>query len=210
VAHREGHPDLTGGEAYYYAGVQEWNAKARFCKIVYVNQFVANAQALGRRAPENMEFLDFRKGTDVEFGQSIYEPFGIAQIEPISFGGICVFTGLCGCAGFVRKAAAAAGGKGHHCENAIEVDYTKLPAAMHGQSVAELMKIDRTTREEIEHAIGEAVAGELFKRLPRTPEDFERLREMGGKLGAEMSWDAVAKNYVLPGMERAMAGTGGA
>ena len=42
--------------------------------------------------PADMEFMDIRKGSDAEFGQSIYEPFGIAQVEPISFGGICVFS----------------------------------------------------------------------------------------------------------------------
>jgi hypothetical protein len=26
--------------------------------------------------PADMEFMDIRKGSDVEFGQSIYEPFG--------------------------------------------------------------------------------------------------------------------------------------
>jgi glycogen synthase len=211
VAHREGHPDLTGGEAAYYAGVQEWNAKARFCKIVYVNQFVVNAQSLGNRAPAEMDFLDFRKGSDAEFGQSIYEPFGIAQVEPISFGGICVFTQLCGCAGFVRKAAAAVGGgKAKECANALEVDYTKLPERLRKQSVASLMSMDLNSREEIEQAIAGEVAAELFKRLPRTAADFERLLANGAKLGAEMNWDAVAKNYVLPGMDRAMAGGGGA
>lgn len=211
VAHREGHPDLTGGEAAYYCGVQEWNAKARFCKVVYVNQFVVNALSLGKRAPADMDFLDFRKGSDAEFGQSIYEPFGIAQVEPISFGGICVFTELCGCAGFVRKAAAASGWTGKKdCPNAIEVDYTQLPASMQDHSIPELIKMDRSTRDEIERATGEKIAAELFKRLPRTPEEFETLVANGAKLGEEMNWDAVARNYVLPGMDRAMAGKGGA
>ena len=49
-----------------------------------------------------MEFMDIRKGSDVEFGQSIYEPFGIAQLEPLTFGAICVFSNVCGCAGFFR------------------------------------------------------------------------------------------------------------
>jgi hypothetical protein len=209
AAHREGHPDLTGGEAAYYAGVQEWNAKARFCKILYVNQFVVNAKSLGQRAPAEMDFLDFRKGSDAEFGQSIYEPFGIAQVEPISFGGICVFTHLCGCAGFVRQAATAAGNTAGESPNAIEVNYTQLPKPMQGHSVADLLRMDRVTRDEIEQEIAGDVAAELFKRLPRTQEDFARLIASGAKLGAEMSWDAVAKNYVLPGMDRAMSGTGG-
>ena len=211
TAHREGHPDLTGGEAAYYAGVQEWNAKSRFCKIVYVNQFVVNAQSLGVRAPTELDFLDFRKGSDAEFGQSIYEPFGIAQVEPISFGGICVFTHLCGCAGFVRKAAAAAGlsadGKG--CRNAIEVNYTRLPEKLRSQSIADLLAMDRSARDEIEQTIAAEVAADLFERLPRTRADFEGLVASGAKLGMEMNWDAVAKNYVLPGMDRAMRGSGG-
>ena len=53
-----------------------------------------------------MRFLDIRMGSDAEFGQSIYEPFGIAQVEPISFGGICVFTDVSAAvSGFVKKAA---------------------------------------------------------------------------------------------------------
>jgi hypothetical protein len=210
VAHREGHPDMTGGEAYYYLGVQEWNVKARHCKVVYINQFVDTTRALGTRPPADMDVLDFRKGTDVEFGQSIYEPFGIAQVEPISFGGICVFTELCGCAGFVRQAYRAAGGGNKPCANAIEVDYTHLPEKLRHQSIAELMRMDIQSRMELEGAVAEKVATELFERLPRTAGDFEKLVASGAKLGAQMSWDAVARHYVLPGMDRAMEGRGGA
>ena len=38
--------------------------------------------------PADMEFLDIRRGSDLEFGQSIYEPFGIAQVEPLTYGAI--------------------------------------------------------------------------------------------------------------------------
>jgi hypothetical protein len=154
--------------------------------------------------PADMDFLDIRKGSDAEFGQSIYEPFGIAQVEPISFGGICVFTGLCGCAGFVRKAA---GNK--PCTNAIEVDYTRLPERMRSQGIPELLKMDEWTRAEIEQSVASDIADELFRRLPRTQKDFETLIASGGKLGAEMGWDSVSRNFVLPGMARAMAGSGG-
>src|SRR5207244_1851549 len=144
-------------------------------------------------------------GSDAEFGQSIYEPFGIAQVEPISFGGICVFTELCGCAGFVRKAHAAVaksnGGGDKPCPNAIEVDYTQLPENMRNLSVAQLLKMDRNTRNDIEGAIASEIAEELFKRLPRMPKEFEALIAHGAKMGAEMSWDAVSKNYVLPGLD---------
>ncbi len=213
AAHREGHPDLTGGEANFYLGIQELNARGRACKIMYINQFIIDSATLGTRAPAGIDFLDFRKGSDAEFGQSIYEPFGIAQVEPISFGGICVFTELCGCAGFVRQAHKAVTGNlggGNKCPNAIEVDYTQLPESMRTQTVAELLKMDRTTREQIETTVAAQIAEELFKRLPRTPKDFETLVASGAKLGAEMNWDSVAKNYVLPGLERAAKGKGGA
>ncbi|MCL2639848.1 MAG: hypothetical protein FWD53_03290 [Phycisphaerales bacterium] len=203
VAHREGHPDLTGGEAAFYAGVQEWNARGRQCKVVYINQFMEDGQSLGNRAVKGLDFLDMRKGSDVEFGQSIYEPFGIAQVEPISFGGICVFTGLCGCAGFVHRA-----GKGD-VKNAISVDYTKLPKAMKGKTIAELLRMDRAMREEIEGLVADDIAAELNRRLPRSEKDMEELLTNGGRLGEGMSWDVVARDFVLLGMDRAMAGKGG-
>ncbi len=102
VVHREGLPDLSNGEAAYYQGVQEFNARSRNVKVVFINQFGFEQKVCGMRMPADMEFMDIRKGSDAEFGQSIYEPFGIAQVEPISFGGICVFTqrvrlrGFCG------------------------------------------------------------------------------------------------------------------
>ncbi len=205
IAHREGWPDLSGGEATFYVGVQAWNARARHCKIVYINQFGFNPSACGNRIPADMDFLDIRKGSDAEFGQSIYEPFGIAQVEPISFGGICIYTSLCGCAGFVDKAA---GGK--KLPNFMSVDYTQLPPAIQKQSIEMLLKMSRTTREEIEVTTAAQIAAELYTRLPRTHKDFATLIETGGKLGENMSWDAVAKNYVIPGMDHALAGKGGA
>jgi len=88
VAHREGLPDLSAGEAAFYTGVQAFNARSRNIKIVFVNQFGWDRESCGRNMPEDMTFLDIRKGTDLEFGQSIYEPFGIAQLEPLAFGGL--------------------------------------------------------------------------------------------------------------------------
>ena len=93
--------------------MQEFNAQSRNVKVVFINQFGFDRKPCGERMPADMEFMDIRKGSDAEFGQSIYEPFGIAQVEPISFGGICVFTNVCGCAGFVEKAAGGADAQRH-------------------------------------------------------------------------------------------------
>jgi hypothetical protein len=196
VVHREGLPDLSGGEAAYYQGVQEFNACARNIKVVFINQFGFDSRVCGLRMPADMEFMDIRKGSDVEFGQSIYEPFGIAQVEPISFGGICVFSECCGCAGFVNKATG-----GQPTPNVIVADYTELPnKALRPE---QLMAIGQPQRDEVEHMVAEKVAADLIQRLPRTPQEFEQFIDRGHKLAEQMSWDVVARDYVLPGILRA-------
>jgi hypothetical protein len=196
VVHREGLPDMSNGEAAYYEGVQEFNARSRNVKVIFINQFGFDQATCGQRMPADMEFMDIRKGSDVEFGQSIYEPFGIAQVEPISFGGICVFSNVCGCAGFVDKA-----NDSKPTPNVIVADYTDLP----GKSIRpeELLNIGKIERDEIEHAVAQRVASELLERLPRTPAEFEKFIERGYALAQKMSWDAVARDYVLPGIQRA-------
>jgi len=195
VVHREGLPDLSNGEAVYYQGVQEFNAQSRNVKVVFVNQFGWEQKLCGNRMPADMEFMDIRKGSDAEFGQSIYEPFGIAQVEPISFGGICVFTNICGCAGFVEKAA------GGSTPNVIVADYTDLPRK--DLRPEQLMNIGQPQRDEIENVVAKRVAADLMARLPRTPKEFEPFIERGHELASKMSWDVVAREYVLPGIQRA-------
>jgi hypothetical protein len=196
VVHREGAPDLSGGEAVYYQGVQEFNAKSRNVKVVFVNQFGFEQRLCGQRMPRDMEFIDIRKGSDAEFGQSIYEPFGIAQVEPISFGGICVFSSVCGCAGFVHKANG-----GQPTPNVIIADYTDLPQK--GLRPEQLLAIGQPQRDEVEHVVAEQVAIELIHRLPRTPAEFAPFIERGHDLASKMSWDVVARDYVLPGIQKA-------
>lgn len=199
VVHREGLPDLSTGEAVYYQGVQEFNAQSRNVKVVFINQFGFEQRLCGTRMPPDMEFMDIRKGSDAEFGQSIYEPFGIAQVEPISFGGICIFSNICGCAGFVAKASEK--GIGRTTPNAIVADYTALP--QQGLRPEQLMSIGQLQRNEIENKVAENVARQLMDRLPRTPAEFEPFLERGYELAQQMSWDAVARDYVLPGIARA-------
>ncbi|HEX8523154.1 MAG TPA: hypothetical protein VF669_12930 [Tepidisphaeraceae bacterium] len=196
VVHREGLPDLSTGEATYYQGVQQFNAQSRNLKVVFINQFGFDQRVCGTRMPADMEFMDIRKGSDAEFGQSIYEPFGIAQVEPISFGGICVFSECCGCAGFVNRATG-----GQPTPNVIVADYTDLPSKTYRPE--QLLAIGQAQRDEIENAVAEKVARELMERLPRTPKEFEEYIDRGYALAQQMSWDVVAREYVLPGIARA-------
>ena len=196
VAHREGGSDLSGGEAAYYEGVQEFNARSRMVKVIFINQFGFDEKTCGQRMPAGMEFMDIRKGSDAEFGQSIYEPFGIAQVEPISFGGICIFSNVCGCAGFVNRA-----NDGKPTPNVIVADYTALPD--HSVRPEQMMSIGRPQRDEIENREAERVAVELVNRLPRSPQEFDQFIERGYQLAQKMNWDHVANEYVIPGILRA-------
>jgi hypothetical protein len=196
VVHREGLPDLSNGEAAYYTGVQEFNAQSRNVKVVFINQFGFDSKTCGTRIPLDMEFMDIRKGSDAEFGQSIYEPFGIAQVEPISFGGICVFSNVCGCAGLVDKIT-----NGAPTPNVIVADYTEL--SERDLRPEHLMNIGQPQRDAIEHVVSEKVARQLIERLPRSPREFEQFIQRGYDLAQHMSWDAVARDYIVPGIERA-------
>jgi len=193
VAHREGLPDLTGGEALFYAGVQAFNARSRNCKVVYINQFGFDREHCGDRMSERMEFWDIRKGSDLEFGQSVYEPFGIAQLEALSFGSICVMSNVCGCAGFVEKASDSGG-----CPNVIVADYTALRPPR--DTIDAYINLTRAQRETNNEVVAEQVAGEILSRLPRTAKEKAAFLRRGYELASRMSWDVVARDYFIPAM----------
>ena len=198
VAHREGMPDLSGGEALYYAGVQEFNAKSRNIKVIFINQFDFNRASCGLRMPADMEFMDIRKGSDVEFGQSIYEPFGIAQLEPLTFGGLCVMTNVCGCAGFVKDIAGSS-----PVPNVIIADYTDLNGTG-GKDIDAMLKIDKAERDYIEHKVSGKVALEICSRLPKNDDEFNRMLQSGYELARHMGWESVVERYVLKSLNKAV------
>ncbi len=202
VAHREGWPDLSGGEAKFYTAIQQFNASSRNIKIVFINQFGFSRKHCGLNMPEDMDFMDIRKGTDVEFGQSIYEPFGIAQLEPLTFGGICVFTGVCGCSGFVGDAISTfppAGRAG--LKNIIVADYTNI-GFENSSNIDGLLRIDRAMRDRIEQAQSRTIAEQILLRLPETESETEQLIQAGYLLANNMSWDIVVNNYLLPSLDK--------
>ena len=85
--------------------------------------------------------------------------------------------------------------------NVIVADYTELPER--SLRPEQMMSIGQPQRDEIEDHVAQKVAKELYERLPRTPQEFAEFLERGYVLAKLMSWDAVAKDYVVPGVERA-------
>ena len=147
--------------------------------------------------PADIEFLDIRKGSDVEFGQSIYEPFGIAQLEPLTYGSLCVFTGVCGCAGFVRDVTG-----GQAVRNVLLADYTDLGDHPY-RDVEDLLQIDRQVRDRIEAAEAARLAREILERLPKNEAELDGMICEGYRLAYNMSWDVVVRKYLLNDLSRA-------
>jgi hypothetical protein len=191
VAHREGWPDLSGGEAEFYTAIQQFNARSRNIKAVFINQFGFDRKSCGHRMPEDMEFLDIRKGSDVEFGQSVYEPFGISQFEPLTFGAICVASNVCGCTGFLRDVTG-----GRAVKNVILADYTNLGDHEY-EDIEDLVQIDKMVRDRIEAAEAARIAAEIVARLPQNETELAEMIREGHRLARNMSWDVVVKTYLL-------------
>jgi len=196
VAHHEGLPDLSGGEAAIYTGVQEFNAKGRNVKLLYINQFGFSPDTCGMRMPADMEFMDIRRGTDIEFGQSIYEPFGISPLEPLTFGALCVISNVSGCAGFVQAV----------CEdelppNVIIADYTDLDEP--GLEVDDLLALDQAKRDQVEGRVARRVAEKILRRLPKDNQELAERIKLGYSVAHQMNWEKVAEDYFLRAVERA-------
>jgi len=197
IAHREGWPDLSGGEADFYTLVQQFNARSSNIKIIFINQFGFSQKKCGKKMPENMEFMDIRKGSDAEFGQSIYEPFGISQLEPLTFGGICVFSSVCGCSGFLRDIT-----DGQNVKNVITADYTALNGFNY-EDIEDFMQINQSVREQTEANVSGKIAKELIQRLPQSDAELESMIHTGYSLAKNMSWDMVVENYLLKSLQKA-------
>ena len=195
VDHLPGPPDLVGPEVEFWAAVLDFNRGARAVRVVFVNQFGWDRENCGARMPEEMDFMDLRKGTDVEFGQSIYEPFGIAQVEPLGFGALCVVSSVCGCRGFAASAA-----EGAEAPNLIVADYVTLPGAM---ALDDLRHIGLSERSRIEAERSREVAEEILRRLPASDAQRAEAIRQGRRVAGNMSWNRVCTDLLLPGLDRA-------
>lgn len=198
LAHREGDPDLTGGEAEFYRQVQAFNTRCRNVKVIYVNQFGFDRARAGHRVPEDLEFLDLRRASDLEFGLSLYEPFGISPLEPLAYGGLCLVSTSCGCAGFVRQVAGS-----KRTPNVIFGNYIDL--LRRPRTVKDALAIGAEERRDVEVKLAEQLADQVLQRLPEDEAQERKLTQSGYELAHRMSWDVVAERFVFPAVRRACA-----
>jgi hypothetical protein len=199
VGHRADNGDLLDLEiSYFFDGVEPFNARAQASRVVLVNQFGWSQERCGKRMPAEMEFMDIRKGSDLEFGQSIYEPFGIAQVEPLSFGALCCVSNVCGCVGFVERAA----GGLDNAPNLVVADYCTLPQGYWLGSPYDALSINQGVRDWIESNNSVVAAQRIFERLPRDAAQSEALLAQGRQIAQAMSWEVVARDYLVPGLRK--------
>jgi len=194
LVHREGLPDLSPGELAFDLQVRAFSARARAIKVLFVNQFGWDPASCGETMPADMEFLDLRRGSDVEFGQSIYEPFGIAQVEPLSFGSISVVSDVCGCIGFVERST-----RGREIRGFVRGNYTRLEGNL-DIGAARALGAEAAQKAEAEES--RRVAAVLAGRLPVSQTQARALLRQGFETAKGMSWERVGADYFLPALAR--------
>ena len=192
LVHREGGSDLSSGELKFDLLVRAFNARTHAVKALFVNQFGWDRQSCGAFLPANAEFADLRRGSDAEFGQSIYEPFGISQVECLSSGTISVVSDVCGCRGFVRQAAGEAGLGGF-----IEGAYTQLDETDRASQPIGVRECTQT-----EAVQSQVVASALASQLSAGATGRKKLLAEGYAAAQKMSWEHVAEDMLLPVLRR--------
>ncbi len=188
VLHREGWPDLIGAEKDTYNQLQVFNSRSKAIKGVFINQFGFDRSRCGKRIPEDSEFSDTRIASDAEFGLSIYEPFGIAQIETIPFGGISVLSSSCGSAKFIQQKFNDAPIKPF-----CIVDYISAGRKLSYNALKNLTINERT---EMERSVLSGHAKEIFNSLPLTDDKRQQYLSNAQKHAHAISWEASAQSYI--------------
>jgi hypothetical protein len=199
--HREGWPDLIEAEAALYKVIAQFNAHSRASKIVLINQLGFDRDRIGESFPPGLSFADLRHGSDLEFGQSVYEPFGIAQLEPLSSGALCVVSDVCGCVGFTRQAVGLLrlslpiSERQDVIPNLIMGEYSKL-----NHHNVDPLNVSRAMRDEVERSASQTLARLITEHLPRSDAQKQKLMAHGFALAQRMSWDVVASEQLLPAL----------
>jgi len=196
--HHEGYPDLVGSEIPFYQAVEHFNRESRAVKAVFVNQFGWDQERCGTKMPAEMSFADLRQGSDLEFGQSIYEPFGIAQFEPLPYGALCVVSSACGCVGFANRVTTDIG------RGIVVADYISLPQNLEVRTWQDALLIGQETRDLVERYRAREAAQTIAANLPQSESDRARALAWGQAVCQRMTWEVVVSEYMLPALARAL------
>jgi hypothetical protein len=192
LEHREGWPDLVGYEIEIYKLVKSFNETSKNIKAIFINQFGVSKRKCPTLFTEDIETRDLRIGSDIELGMSIYEPFGIAHIEVLPFGGFSILSTSCGVSFFLEKSF----------ENTFKPYFT-LDFISTGKNLS--LESLKTLTEEKRYALEEYYIAnnisKIFEKIPKTLKDKERFFKIISKEGYKLNWDYVIKTYFIPQIE---------
>jgi hypothetical protein len=183
-----------GFEEGIYDALTVFNATSRAIKGVFINQFGFSRAVCGERMPAEMQLFDLRAGSDVELGFSIYEPFGIAQLETFPYGGLPLLSRTCGSADLLEQVIPPGE------ELALAVDFTRIPPGADGRwaSPEALLAMNREDRNHIEDEITRKQAPEIFNCLMRRRELDDRLLELHQERAPALGWESIVSERILP------------
>lgn len=186
--------DLRAEERALWRAIERLNHDfAGTAHLLYVNQFGWGPGLLGALDPLESSFADLRRGTDVELGLSVYEPFGIAPLEPYFAGAQCLLSDACGCAHELLALGAG--------ETVVIGRFTA-----HDLDPAE---VDDAARRAIEERVYGELAEALGSRLPPAAGPLDEsawLARRAAQLAAvapyreALSWRAAVERGLLPAL----------
>ena len=143
--------------------------------------------------PEDAEFIDLRIGSDAEFGFSIYEPFGIAQLETLPFGGIAALSTSCGCSYFITKALKKSDSK-------LYALFDFVNGIESIKKITNLSQITTDQRFQLERELFQNIGKSFFNILPKTDSDrlihLDKVQENLEVFG----WENIASSINFSGL----------
>ncbi len=189
ILHKKEWPDLVGMEQSIYEQISVFNARSKNIKALFVNQFGFDKRKCGNRVPEYLSFKDLRVGSDIELGMSIYEPFGIAQLETIPFGGKALVSTSCGNASLLKEAFANQKNKPYILANFIDT--------FNNKSIHNLENLDIHQRTAYENKVLEELAQNIFENLDFSNQDRNKALDQVQEHMNNISWEAIVNRIDL-------------
>lgn len=193
AAHRPGWPDLVGREKEVYEHLQLFNARAKALRGVFLNQFGFGRALCGSRVPGELDFTGLRAGADCELGFSVYEPFGIAQLETIPFGGAAALSSSCGCAYMLEKLFKDASARPYRVVDFIGQGRESL-------EYDSLRELPSGERDRVELAALSNAAEEIFSVLPLSEEKRKEYIDNFNAYSGATDWEGIVRDYFLPNL----------
>jgi len=200
VMHKKGWPDCIGYEEDIYDYFQLFNAKSKAIKALFINQFGFDTRTCGDRVPVGTTLFDLRVASDVEFGYSIYEPFGISQIETIPYGGVSLLSRACGASFLFENIWEKNGKAPFHIIDFSNIEKINLADIneifQSSDKITSFKNLNEEIRKNIENEIFKLKVDEIYSKIPKTDKERQVLLENKDEKVMYFSWESRLKEIL--------------